>query len=137
MKNIVTILALILVSSFFIQCDKEEDMFERFSPEILYKRLTVTGDAWEVSPDAKEVILGSEESEWIIRARVSAPNDLALIELSANGNVLKTITDFELNNKERHIEYALTGIQKSVIVSIKAKDKRGNETVRAFTVIKE
>lgn len=132
------LIVLLLVAS--AGCSKVENMYEKYSPEILYKRLVQGaggGSSWEVSPDAMAITLDGGVTEWTVRSRVSAPNGLNEIQLfKVNGSesLLETYTEFPGNANVYEVEYKIIGITSQTIVRIKAVDKIGNSTTRDFVV---
>lgn len=135
--NIFLIVLLLVASA---GCSKVENIYEKYSPEILYKRLVQGaggGSSWEVSPNAMAITLDAGVTEWTVRARVSTPNGLNEIQLfKVNGSesLLETYSEFSGNPNVYEVEYKITGITSQTIVRIKAIDKIGNQTVRDFTV---
>lgn len=131
-------ISIILITS--AGCSKFENMYEKFSPEILYKRLVMgTGGnaSWQVSPDALEITLESGVTEWTVMARVSAPNGLKDIQLLKSGSgeeLLQQYTEFTNNPNVYDLAYTVSGITSQTVVRIKAIDNIGNQTVRDFTI---
>lgn len=141
MKKIIIFTGLLGILLVFSQCQKE-DMYARFYPEILFMKPVVASGGsqnWAVDPDLKEVNLSNEESEYLLKARISAPNKLAqiqLINVTKGNTVLQTITDFESNSNVRFIELQITDISATTSISVQAIDLKGNETKRVFTILK-
>lgn len=142
MKSLINYICIVFLGLFFIQCDKS-DFMDKFPPEILYKWQvkSETGDqTWEVSPNAKQIELETGETEWTVRARVSAPGKLKKVvfrKISGSGreDVLEEYTDFSNNPNVYHLEYSLSAITKTMEVSIEAFDHRGLVTKRNFLIV--
>ena len=122
-------------------CSGKEDIFEKFPPEILYKRFEYDSSgsgSWKVSPDALEITLESGQTEWTVRARVSAPNELVEVKLmtvsGADQNLLQTYTEFPDNLNVTEIEYELTDIKSQITVRLEATDRKGMLTRKDFTI---
>lgn len=139
-NKIVDILFILFIVTIFSGCDKEEDMFAKFPPEILYKRLEMgtSGESWQVSPDVKEITLEAGITEWTVQARVSAPNGLNSIELlkisSDKEEVLATYAEFTNNPNVYELSFAVSGIVSETIIRIKALDTIGNQTAKDFKI---
>lgn len=135
----VLVISILLISS--VGCSKVENMYEKFSPEILYKRLVMgTGgsSSWQVSPDAMEITLEPGVSEWTVRARVSAPNGLRSIQLmkvdGEKEQVLETYSEFTESSNAYEVAYTVTGITSQTVIRIRAADNIGNQSVKGFVV---
>jgi hypothetical protein len=132
---------LIFVLLSFFECQKE-DMFDRFYPEILFMKAVSSGgegQIWTVDPDFKEVNLLKDETDYLLKARVSAPNKLAqiqLINMSTGNTVLQTITDFESNSNVKQIEFLISNISANTNILVQATDTKGNVTKRIFAILK-
>ncbi len=141
MRKIMIFTGLVFVLFSFFKCQKE-DIFDRFYPEILFmKAITSGGESqnWIVDPDFKEVNLLNEETDFLLKARVSAPNKLAqiqLINMSAGDSVLQTITDFESNSNVKQIEFLISNISANTNIRVQATDMKGNVTKRVFAILK-
>lgn len=141
MRKIIIFTGLVFVLFSFFKC-QEEDIFDRFYPEILFMKPVESGyvgQNWIVDPDFKEINLLSEETEFLLKARVSAPNKLEqieLINLSASDAVLQTITDFESNSNVKQIEFLVSNISGNTNLLVQATDMKGNVTKRIFTILK-
>ncbi|WP_106829976.1 hypothetical protein [Parabacteroides pacaensis] len=139
-NKIIDIFFLFFIFTVFTGCDKEEDMFAKFPPEILYKRLEMGtgGESWQVSPDVKEITLESGITEWTVRARVSAPNGLNSIELlkvnSNNEKVLATYAEFTNNPNVYELNFVVSGVVSETVIRIKALDTIGNQTAKDFKI---
>ncbi|MDD4429422.1 MAG: hypothetical protein PHG64_13680 [Paludibacter sp.] len=141
MRKIMIFTGLVFVLFSFFKC-QEEDMFNRFYPEILFMKAIPSGDEgqdWIVDPDFKEINLLSGETEFLLKARVSAPNKLEqieLINLSADDAVLQTITDFESSSNVKQIEFLVSNISGNTNLLVQAIDMKGNVTKRIFAILK-
>lgn len=141
MRKIIILTGLVGMLFIFSQCQKE-DMYAHFYPEILFMRPIVASGGslvWAVDPDFKEVSLLNEETEYLLKARISAPNKLAQIQFinETKGNtVLQTVTDFETNSNVRFIELLISDISANTGISVQATDLKGNITTRVFTIVK-
>lgn len=141
MRKIIIFTGLLLVLFPFFKCQKE-DIYDRFYPEILFMKTVVSGgggQTWAVDPNFKEVSLSKEESTYLLKVRVSAPNKLAQIQLineSAGNAILQTITDFESNSNVRQIEFLISNISATTRILVQATDLKGNVTKRIFTILK-
>lgn len=139
-NKVINILFIFFIITVFAGCDKEEDMFAKFPPEILYKRLEMgtSGESWQVSPDVKEVTLEAGITEWTVRARVSAPNGLNSIELlKVNSNkeeVQATYAEFTNNPNVYELNFVVSGIVSETVIRIKALDTMGNQTAKDFKI---
>lgn len=141
MRKIMIFTGLVFVLFSFFKCQKE-DIFDRFYPEILFMKAIPSGGEeqdWIVDPDFKEVNLLSEETDFLLKARVSAPNKLEqiqLINISAGDTVLQTITDFESNSNVKQIELPISNISANTNILVQATDMKGNVTKRIFAILK-
>lgn len=139
--NRLLVLFLFIASLGTVGCSKMENMYEKFAPEILFKRLVVINggqESWEVSPDATTITLGKGISVWTVRARVSAPNGLSNIQLmkvTDKEELLEQYSEFTTTPNVSEIEYALEGITSETIIRVKALDTIGNTTVKDFKII--
>ena len=139
-NKIINIFFVLFIFSVFIGCNKEEDMFEKFPPEILYKRLEMgtSGEEWKVSPDAKEIMLKAGETEWTVRARISSPNGLFNIQLSkinsGKEELLQTYSEFTSNPNVYELSFVISDITSETTVRIKALDTIGNQVVKDFKI---
>lgn len=139
-NKIIDLLFILFIFTVFAGCDKEENMFAKFPPEILYKRLEIgtSGETWQVSPDVKEITLEAGKTEWTVQARVSAPNGLNSIELlkvnSNNEEVLATYSEFINNPNVYELSFVVSGIVSETIIRIKALDTIGNQTAKDFKI---
>ncbi len=145
MKKILYLSISLLLSILFVQCEKE-DMFDKYSPEILYKRYvqTQSGMQWQYSPDAIDVTLGANETEYTVYSRVSSPNGLTKVVISevVNGVEKEVITHTADEDiimwSPNQIELAqkFTNITATKITRITATDAKNHTTVRDFTIKK-
>ncbi len=143
MKKILYTCASLLLVFLFVQCEKE-DLYDKYSPEILYKRYiqTQSGMQWQVSPDAVEVTLGAGETEFTVYARVSSPNGLTKITVYEvnNGDKKEVITygsdTFTSSNNEYQLTQKFTNITSTKVVRITAVDEKNHTTSRDFTIKK-
>ncbi len=147
MNKIVYFLGTLLLALLFVQCEKE-DIYDWYSPEILYKRYvqTQSGMEWQLSPDATEVTLAADETEFTVYARVSSPNSLKKITIYEVGNggketeviVFKDGADGALhaNPNEFPIAHTFTNITTTMVVRITAIDLKNHKTTRDFTIKK-
>lgn len=122
---IIILLALIGFSS----C--EEDFFERFPPEIMYYQYDVVETA-----DFNKITLEAGVTEYTLKARISAPNELALIQVYREDKLLRTVNDFSKEAKptEYFMTEVLTNITGKVVIRTEATDKNGKKTIKTFTV---
>ena len=141
MRKIIIFTGLVFVLFSFFKC-QEEDIFDRFYPEILFMKPIESGGEgqnWIVDPDFKEINLLNQETDFLLKARVSAPNRLEqiqLINLSAGDAVLQTITDFESNSNVKQIEFLISNISANTNILVQATDMKGNVTKRVFAILK-
>lgn len=139
-NKIINFLFLLFIFTILTGCDKEENMFAKFPPEILYKRLEMgtSGEKWQVSPDAQEITLQAGITEWTIRARVSSPNGLSSIQLlkvnANNEDLLETYSEFTSNPNVYELSFVISGITSETTIRIKASDKAGNQTIKDFKI---
>ncbi|MDR3061258.1 MAG: hypothetical protein LBU57_03980 [Dysgonamonadaceae bacterium] len=135
----------LLLAFLFIQCEKE-DLFDKYSPEILYKRYVQTQDGmqWQLSPDAVEVTLDPGVTEFTVYARISSPNGLKKITVyEVNNGTEKEVTSygenddaFTLSPNEYQLSQTFTNITSTKVVRITAIDRKNHKTTRDFTIRK-
>lgn len=135
----------LLMVFLFVQCEKE-DIFDKYSPEILYKRYvqTQSGMEWQLSPDAVDVTLEAGETEYTVYARVSSPNVLKNITVyEVNNGTAKEVVAYKendevlvLNPNEYQLSQKFTNITATKVVRITAVDKKNHSTTRDFTIKK-
>lgn len=122
---IIILLALISFSS----CEK--DFFERFPPEIMYYQYDVVETA-----DFNKITLKDGVTEYTLKARISAPNELAIIQVYRDEKLIRTINDFSKESKstEYFMTEVLAHITDKVTIRTEATDKNGKKTIKVFTI---
>lgn len=129
MKKI--IFALVLIVSF--SACKEDDFWERFGPEVLFYQYDYVETA-----DFIDITLEDNITEYTLKARVSAPNKLAQINVSRDGALLRNVTDFSQSAKptEYFLSELVTNIVQKTIIRVTAIDTNGKEYAKEFTIRK-
>jgi uncharacterized lipoprotein YajG len=127
MKKILIICTLILLLA---GC-KKDDFWTRFGPEVLYYQYERVETA-----DFIEITLSAGITEYNVKARCSAPNELAEIEIFRNGTFVRSITDFsnEAKPTEYFLEELMTGITSDTVIRVTATDKNGKQYTKEFTI---
>lgn len=125
---------LILVLAFFSRCGKD-DFNDKFVPEILYYQNADVENA-----NFTEVTLPAGQTQYIIKARVSAPmhlKEIKLFKLGADNNeaLLQTYTDFQLSPNVYRVNYTLTGISGATTVKILATDMDNKSSTKNFKIL--
>ena len=127
-KNIFALILLLI----FTGCE-EDDFWARFGPEVLFFQYEIVETA-----DFVEITLGAGVTEYLVKARCSAPNELAKIEVFRDGNSIKVINDF--SNETKPTEYFLnelvTGISSPITIRVTATDKNGKQYSKELAIKK-
>jgi hypothetical protein len=128
MKRI--LFALVLALAAFTACQKE-DFWARFGPEVLFYQYNRVETA-----DFIEYTLEPGVTEYLVKARCSAPNELARIEVFRNGNSIKVIEDFSdlVKPTECFLNEMITGISSTTVIRVTATDKNGKQFSKEFTI---
>lgn len=126
MKKILLLCSLALAA--FSSC-KKDDLFDKFVPEVLFYENDRVENA-----DFVSTTLTGGDSEWTVKARVSAPMKLKEIKLYSNDALLETYTDFQLAPNVYNLNYELSGISQQTIVRVDAVDADNKRTSRTFTI---
>lgn len=120
---------LILILLFFTACDKD-DFFDRFPPEIMFYQYDQVETA-----DFNQIILETLQNEYIVKARVSAPNKLAQIIIYRDNEQVQVINEFQ-KETEYWLLHQVSNIGTKVSIRIEATDKIGHTTVKEFLILK-
>ena len=129
MKKI--IFAFVLILS-FTMCE-EDDFWSRFGPEVLFYQYDYVETA-----DFIDITLENGVNEYTVKARVSAPNKLALIEIYRDGTFVHDISDFSQSAKptEYFLSELVTNIVQTTVMRITATDTNGKKYSKEFTIRK-
>ena len=122
-----------LVLAIFSSCAKDH-FYDKFVPEILYYQNADVENA-----DFNEVTLPSGQTQWTVKARVSAPMKLKEIKIfkiadNKNEELLQAYTDFQLNPNVYKLNYTLTGITTATTVKILATDMDNKSSTKDFKI---
>lgn len=127
MKKILFALVLALA---FTGC-KDDDFWARFGPEVLFYQYDHVETA-----DFIEITLEAGVTNYLVKARCSAPNELARVEVFRNGTFVTEITDF--SNEAKLTEYFLaeqvTNLTSNTVIRVTATDKNGKQYSKELTI---
>jgi len=114
----------------FLSCQKD-DFFERFGPEVLFYQYDDVETA-----DFISITLPAGTSSYTVKARVSAPNKLAQIDIYRNDSPVRSITDFsqEVKETEYFLSEEVTNITAVTKIKVIATDKNGKKYEKTFTI---
>lgn len=116
----------------FTMCG-EDNFWERFGPEVLFYQYDYVETA-----DFIDITLESGITEYLLKARVSAPNKLAQIDIYRDEALIRNITDFSESSKptEYFLSELVTNIVQTTIIRVTAIDSNGKEYSKEFTIRK-
>ena len=120
---------LILTLLFFTACDKD-DFFDQFPPEIMFYQYDQVETA-----DFNQITLETAQNEYVVKARVSAPNKLAQIKVYHNNEMVLVVTEFQ-RDTEHWLSYTVTNISSKVTIRVEAIDKNDHSTMKDFLITK-
>ncbi len=132
MKKIYRIL-LVIVFFAALGCQKD-DFFDKFPPEIMFFQNTKVENA-----NFNEITLPQATTEYLVKARVSAPFKLKEIKIfvisGSSESLLTTINSFGNTPNEFYVYQKITGISGTTEVKFVAWDMDGRETSKTFKVL--
>jgi uncharacterized lipoprotein YajG len=116
----------------FWGCQKD-DFFKRFGPEVLFFQYNEVETA-----DFIAITLDPGATSYTVKARVSAPNKLAKIDIYRDDSLVRSITDFsqEVKETEYFLNEEVTNITASTKIKVKATDKNGKTFEKVFSINK-
>lgn len=119
-----------LVPFYFCSCESD-NFFDKYPPEIIYYQY----DRVETT-EFNQITLEQGVTDYTLKARVSAPNKLAVINVYRDAQLVLNIVDFtkESKDSEYYLSCPLSNISGKVIIRTEAKDKKGNVTVKEFSI---
>ncbi len=126
---------ILLVLVFFaaLGCQKD-DFFDKFPPEIMFFQNTKVENA-----NFTEITLPQTTTEYLVKARVSAPFKLKEIKIfvisGSNETLVNTITSFGNTPNEFYVYQNITGISGTTEVKFVAWDMDGRETTKSFKIL--
>ncbi|WP_280647712.1 MULTISPECIES: hypothetical protein [unclassified Dysgonomonas] len=133
MKKILFVMMTALL--FFSACG-EEDLYEKYGPEILFYEYEAEGVK---TTEFNSITLGADKTEFTLFARVSAPFKLKEIKVFREESLIKTINDFSAEKKptEYFLKQAIENIAVGTTqIRVEATDLDGKLTIRTFRIIK-
>lgn len=87
-----------------------------------------------------QVNLGAAETQYTLKARVSAPFGLNEIKVysivNSSESLINTITEFGNSPNENFVYQQITGITSAMDVRFEASDKDGRKTIKVFKITK-
>ena len=110
-------------------CGKD-DFFDRFPPEIMFYQYDQVETA-----DFNQISLEAGQNEYVVKARVSAPNKLAQIKVYRDNEMVLVITEFN-KDTEHWLSYPVTNISSKVTIRVEAIDRNDHSTVKDFLITK-
>jgi hypothetical protein len=130
----VLFLSLIIITV-FSACGKDT-FYDKFVPEILYYEKNDVENL-----DFSEVALAAGVTEFVVKARVSAPmklKEIKVFRIADNQNevLLQTYNDFQLNPNVFRLNYALKGIAASTTLKVFAIDLDNKSSAKIFVIKK-
>ncbi len=115
-------------------CQKE-DFFDKFPPEIMFFQNNNVESA-----DFNEITLSPAVTEYLLKARVSAPFKLKEIKIfliaGSNETLLNTYTNFGNTPNEFFVYQNITEVIKNTDVKFIAWDTEGRQTSKTFKILK-
>lgn len=129
------IFRILLVIVFFasLGCQKD-DFFDKFPPEIMFFQNTKVENA-----NFNEITLPQATTEYLVKARISAPFKLREIKIflisGSSETLLNTITSFGNTPNEFYVYQKVTGISVTTEVKFVAWDLEGRETSKTFKIL--
>jgi len=132
----IKIYRILLIAVFFALtgCQKEDDFFDKFPPEIMFFQNVKVENA-----NFNEITLPAATTEYSVKARVSAPFKLKEIQIfviaGTNESLLNTISSFGNTPNEFYVNQKVTGISGNTEVKFVAWDMDGRETSKIFKVL--
>jgi len=133
MKKILFIIMTILLS--FSACG-EEDLYEKYGPEILFYEYESEGVR---TTEFNSITLEADKTEFTLFARVSAPFKLREIKVFRGETLINTINDFSTEKKptEYFLKQAISDITAGTTpVRVEATDMEGKPATKIFKMIK-
>ena len=124
---------LILALAVFTRCSKD-DFYDKFVPEILYYQNADVENA-----NFTEITLPAGQTQYTVKARVSAPmhlKEIKLLKIGANNSeeLLQTYTDFQLSPNVYRVNYTLAGLSGATTVKILATDQDNKSSTKNFKI---
>ena len=126
---------LILVLAVFSHCSKD-NFYDKFVPEILYYQNADVENA-----NFTQITLPAGTTDYVVKARVSAPMKLKEIKLFKIGagnseELLQTYTtaDFQLKPTVYKVNYTVTNISAETTVKILATDMDNKSSTKNFKI---
>jgi hypothetical protein len=126
---------ILLVLVFFaaLGCQKD-DFFDKFPPEIMFFQNTKVENA-----NFTEITLPQATTEYLVKARVSAPFKLKEIKIfvvsGSNETLVNTINNFGNTPNEFYVYQNITRISGTTEVKFVAWDMDGRQTTKIFKII--
>lgn len=124
---------LVLVFFTALGCEKD-DFFDKFPPEIMFFQNTKVENA-----NFNEITLPQATTEYLLKARVSAPFKLKEIQIFAvsggNETLLNTITSFGNTPNEFYVYQNITEISGDMEVKFVVSDVEGRQSTKIFKIL--
>jgi len=121
---------LVLMAAFAFTACGSDDFWERFGPEVLFYQ-----GAEVVTADFIAVTLDPGQTEYQVKARCSAPNDLTRIEVFRDGASIRVIADFDDATKNQYfLNETVTGTVSETEGKATSTDKDGKTFSKTLTI---